>query len=167
MASGIIFNPMAALAVAPLVSSTCTLWYAFDQHHFLTVFNSLANRPKADAILPTYFKDFFHDSLPRVIGLLGLTFWSAIGNYHWRYDFLVANQSLRWYVAGASLAVSHLLFVPLVAPQIQALVENEPSKGQPTSILDKWLNIHLFRTWTVDLAAWICFVMGVVRHVNA
>ncbi|OKL61455.1 hypothetical protein UA08_03083 [Talaromyces atroroseus] len=166
MASQVIFDPLAALALALLVSSTCTLWYAFDQHHFLTVFNSPVNRTKSDAILPTYFKEFFQAGLPRVVGLLGLTFLTAIGNYYWRYDSLVATRSLRWYVAGAWLAVSHLLFVPLVAPRIQSIVENRAAKGRPTSVLDEWLNIHLFRTWTVDLAAWTCFVVGVVRNVN-
>ncbi|KAF3397618.1 hypothetical protein DPV78_008357 [Talaromyces pinophilus] len=166
MASRLVFDPMAALAVAPLVSSTCTLWYSFDQHHFLRVFNSPTNRPKSDSILPTYFKEFFAAGLLRVVGLLGLTFWTSIGNYYWRYDSLVGNQSLRWYVAGASLAASHLLFVPLVAPRIRAIVEDDRSKGTPTSVLDEWLNIHLWRTWTVDVAAWACLAVAVTLNVK-
>lgn len=167
MASRLVFDPMAALAVAPLVSSTCTLWFSFDQHRFLSVFNSPTNRPKSDAILPSYFKEFFGPGTLRVVGLLGLTFWTTIANYHWRYDALVANRSLRWYLAGASLAASHLLFVPLVIPRVQALVGNVPSKKSPTSILDEWLNIHLVRTWTVDLAAWACLAVGVCLNVQA
>lgn len=166
MASRLVFDPMAALAVAPLVSSTCTLWYAFDQHHFLSVFTSPSNRPKSDPILPTYFNEFFAAGLPRVVGLLGLTFWTSVGNYYWRYDSLVTSRSLRWYIAGATLAASHLLFVPLVAPRIRAIVEDDRSKGLPTSVLDEWLNIHLLRTWTVDLAAWACLVVAVTSHVK-
>lgn len=166
MASRLIFDPLAALAIAPLISSTCTLWYAFDQHHFLRIFTSPTNRPKSDLILPTYFKEFFAAALPRVVGLLGLTFWTSIGNYYWRYDSLVANRSLRWYVAGASLAASHLLFVPLVAPRIRAIVEDDRSKGTPTDVLDEWLNIHLWRTWTVDVAAWACLAVAVSFNVK-
>ncbi|KAK9369880.1 hypothetical protein V1509DRAFT_619388 [Lipomyces kononenkoae] len=167
MVSQVVFNPIAILAVAPLISSSCTLWYAADQMHFLRVFTSPTNRPKSDAILPTYFKEFLAAGLPRVIGLLAVTFWTVVANYYCRYDSLVATGSLRWYQAGATFAVSHLLFVPFVAPRIRTIIADDRSKGPPTRILDEWLYIHSFRTWTVDLAAWACFVVAIAQNVSA
>ncbi|KAK9238653.1 hypothetical protein V1525DRAFT_400633 [Lipomyces kononenkoae] len=165
MASRVVFDPMAALAVAPLISSTCRLWYSADQDLFLRVFTSPTNRPKSDAILPTYFKEFLAAGLPRVLGLLAVTLSTVVGNYYLRHDSLVATGSLRWYQAGATFAVSHLLFVPFVAPRIRTIMEDDRSKGLPSKILDEWLNS--FRTWTVDLAAWACLVVAVARNVSA
>lgn len=165
MASGLFFDPMAALAVTPLVSSTCTLLFAWDQDFFLRIFNSPENRAKSTPILPGYFKTFFYSSLPRIVGFLGVTFWSAMGNYYWRHDTLVSNQSLKWYLAGSGLALSHLLFVPLVAPPIQAITENDRTKGEPTDLLDKWLGVNRFRSSTVDFAAWVCMAVAVIKNV--
>lgn len=69
-------------------------------------------------------------------------------------------------MAGASLALSHLIFVPFVLPHISALVSNDRSKGRPTTVLEKWLSVHWVRTWTVDVVAWACLVVGVARNVS-
>lgn len=165
MTSGLFFDPMAALAITPLVSSTCTLLFARDQHFFLRIFNTPENRPKSNKLLPTYFKTFFYTGLPGLVGFLGVTFWSCVGNYYWRHDALVSNQSLKWYLAGSGLALSHLLFAPFVASPIQAIVGNDRSKGEPTELLDRWLGLNLVRTLTVDFAAWACIVVAVIKNV--
>jgi len=165
MASRLFFDPMAALAVAPLLSSTCTVFYAWDQHFFLRLFNTPQNRPKSNAILPSYFDAFFAAGLPYVVGFLGVTFWSTVGNYYWRYNKLVANQSLKWYLAGGAFALSHLLFVPWIAPHIKAIVHDDRSKGEPTELLDRWLGVNALRGLTVDVAAWACMTIAVLKHV--
>lgn len=166
MASYLFFDPMAALAVAPLVSSTCTLLYAWDQDFFLRLLNIPEIRAKSNAILPTYFKPFFNKGLPRVISFLAVSFWSTVGNYYWRYPTLVSNDSLKWYVAGGGLALSHLLFVPFIAPCIQAIIKDDRSKGQPTDRSDEWLGINRIRGATVDLAAWVCMTVAVMKNVT-
>lgn len=160
------FKPLAALAITPLISSTCTLWYAFDQHHFLSIFTTQPD-DKFDKIIPTYFTRFFAAGLPRVLGLLGTTCISVAANYYYRYDSLVANQSLNWYLAGVTLAVSHLAFVPLVLPRIEALQRKTPLRENPTRTLTEWLYYHDIRTYTVDLAAWACFAVAVGLNVAA
>lgn len=157
------FEPLATLTIAPLVSSTCTLWYAFDQHHFLAIFAT----DKFEKVIPDYFTRFFAAGLPRVLGLLGTTCLSVIGNYLYRYDSLVANQSLRWYLAGAALAVSHLTFVPLVLPQVKELQGKSERCHRPRQVLSEWLYWHDVRTYTVDLAAWACFAIAVGLNVAA
>ncbi|KAH8697953.1 putative integral membrane protein [Talaromyces proteolyticus] len=166
MASRSIYDPMAALAVAPLISSSCTLWFAWDQTLFLRIFNHDENRSKSNEILSGYWKAFLPASLPRVVGLLGLTFWGVVGNYYWRHDSLVSNQSLKWYIGGAALSASHLLFTPLVVPRIQTLIDDDRSKMQPSKVLDEWLSIHALRTWTVDVAAWACIAVAVMRNIT-
>lgn len=160
------FSPLSALAIAPLVSSTCTLWYAFDQHHFLSI---LTTHPddKFEDVIPDYFRRFFAAGLPRVLGLLGTTCLSVAGNYVYRYDSLLVNRSLKWYLAGAALAVSHLSFTPLVLPHIQRLQRRGWPFRIATYVLSEWLYWHNFRTYTVDLAAWLCFAVAVGLNVAA
>ncbi|KAM5466706.1 hypothetical protein MauCBS54593_005964 [Microsporum audouinii] len=148
--------PRTLMRTVPLITSTCTLWYSFDQDFFLRIFLAPDHRAHSDKILPSYFRSFFGRGVVRVVGLLGLTL--LAGGYNAFVD-RPARASLYWYSTGTLLAASHLLFVPLVAPKVQAIVEDK-SQGSSTSDLEGWLNIHRVRTWTVDLAAWACFVVG-------
>ncbi|RAH58802.1 hypothetical protein BO85DRAFT_448798 [Aspergillus piperis CBS 112811] len=163
MASGLILNPHNLLRAAPLISSTCTLWFAFDQDLVLNVFLHPDHRPRSNEILPSYFRVLFRRGVVRVLGLLALSM--AGGGYNIlkdRRSGVVAGlqSSLSWYVAGTALAASHLLYVPVIAPKVLAIMEDE-SKGSSTEDLEGWLTIHRVRTWTVDLAAWACFAVGV------
>lgn len=166
MASGLFFDPIAALRAAPLVSSTCTLLFAWDQHFFLSIFNKPDIRSKSNELLPSYFETFFYRGVIRVMAFLSLTVSSTILNHYINHDSLVKSQSLRWYTAGAAFAAGHLLFVPPIAPKVQAVIEDR-SKGQSTKDLESWLNLNFIRACTVDLAAWVCFVIGVTRNVTA
>ncbi|RAK93801.1 hypothetical protein BO79DRAFT_206644 [Aspergillus costaricaensis CBS 115574] len=163
MASGLILNPHNLLRAAPLISSTCTLWFAFDQDLVLNVFLHPDHRPRSNEILPSYFRVLFRRGVVRVLGLLALSM--AGGGYNIlkdRRSGVVAGlrSSLSWYVAGTALAASHLLYVPVIAPKVLAIMEDE-SKGSSTEDLEGWLTIHRVRTWTVDFAAWACFAVGV------
>ncbi|PCH05325.1 Hypothetical protein PENO1_023200 [Penicillium occitanis (nom. inval.)] len=160
------FNPLTALAIAPLVSSTCTFWYAFDQNYFLSIFTTHPD-DKFEKAIPDYFTRFFTADLPRVLGILGTTCLSVAGNYLYRYDSLVASQSLKWYLAGAALAVSHLSFTPLVLPHIQRLQGKNGICHIPKYVLSEWLYWHNIRSYTVDLAAWVCFAVAVGSNVAA
>ncbi|OQE45912.1 hypothetical protein PENCOP_c001G04488 [Penicillium coprophilum] len=167
MASGLFFDPRTLifdhrtlLRTAPLITSTCTLWYSLDQDFFLKVFLHPDHRTRSNEILPSYFRGFFGYGTVRVLALLTLTLTG--GGYNiWteRRSGLGSSASLPWYTAGTILAASHLLFVPAVAPKVQAVIE-DASKGSSTKDLEGWLTVHRVRTWTVDLASWVCFAIG-------
>lgn len=165
MASKAFFDPVAALRAAPLLTSTCSLWFAWDQHFFLHIFNKPELRAKSNDLLPTYFRFFFRGGVTRVLVLISLTLSSSFATCFVNHDSHWANGSLRWYTAGMALAASHLAFVPAVAPKIQAIIEDS-SNGQSTNDLDEWLKIHTWRGLTVDLAAWACFVVATVRNLQ-
>ncbi|OGE57528.1 hypothetical protein PENARI_c002G00101 [Penicillium arizonense] len=159
MASGLIFDPHALLRTAPLITSTCTLWYSLDQEFFLNIFLHPSHRTRSNETLPSYFGVFFVPGTVRVLGLLALTLTGGGYNILTRRSVSGSSASLPWYTAGTLLAASHLLFVPAVAPKIQAMVEDS-SKGRSTEDLEGWLTIHRVRTWTVDFAAWACFAVA-------
>ncbi|KAH8817003.1 hypothetical protein F5884DRAFT_778171 [Xylogone sp. PMI_703] len=161
MASGKVYNPLALLRIAPLVSSTCSLWFALDQHFFLSIFNKPVHRSKSNDLLPSYFTFFFHNGVVRVIVLIAASIGTALGNI---YNGPGSSQGPRqWYIAGAALTASHLLFVPAVGPRIQAIIHDR-SRGHSTDELQRWLRVHLVRTVTVDLAAWVCFIVAVIAR---
>ncbi|RSL53419.1 hypothetical protein CEP54_010436 [Fusarium duplospermum] len=60
MDSGLSFDPLVALRAAPLVSTTCSLLYAWDQHFFLGLLNRPENRATSKPLLQSYFTTFFH-----------------------------------------------------------------------------------------------------------
>lgn len=161
MASGLICDTRTLLRTAPLVTSTCTLWYSLDQDFFLNIFLHPDHRTHSNEFLPSYFRVFFGPGTLRVLGILALTLTG--GGYiilAGRRSGLGGSASMPWYTAGTLFAAGHLLFVPAVAPRIQAIVE-DTSRGSSTKDLKSWLNIHRLRTWTVDLASWACFAVAV------
>ncbi|KAJ5628641.1 hypothetical protein N7490_010869 [Penicillium lividum] len=159
MASGLIFD-RTLLRTAPLITSTCTLWYSLDQDFFLNIFLHSDHRTRSNELLPSYFRIFFVPGTLRVLGLLALTLTGGGYNILTGRSGLGSSASMPWYAAGTVLAASHLLFVPAVAPKIQAVIE-DAKQGSSTEDLKGWLNIHRLRTWTVDLASWACFAVAV------
>jgi hypothetical protein len=160
MGSKVVFDPRVLLRTAPLITSTCTLWYSFDQDFFNNLFLHPNHRTRSNEILPSYFGAFFGPGTARVLGLLALTLTGGGYNILAGRSGSGGSASLPWYTAGTVLCASHLLFVPAVAPKIQAIVE-DASKGSSTKDLEGWLSVHRIRTWTVDLASWVCFAVAI------
>ncbi|GIC86273.1 uncharacterized protein Aud_002641 [Aspergillus udagawae] len=165
MASRVIFDPLIALRLAPLVSATCSLWFAWDQNIFLRNFVHPANRTASDRSLPTYFRTFFRSGVTWVLVLLGLSLSTAGINIVTDRASLAQSQSLRWYAAGAAFTAGHALYAPVVAPIVRAISE-DLSKGHSTRDLERWLWWNLLRMVTVDLAAWVCFGVGAMRTLS-
>jgi hypothetical protein len=167
MASRQFLDPIVLLRAAPLVSSTCTLLYARDQDFFLGILNRGKPREHSGRLLPAYFKTFFQRGVVFVVACLAATTWTSIGNLYVRRSALHVKQSFWWYAAGAVFSASHLLFVPLVAPPIQAIVGAEKDASDPNALLDKWLSFNWIRMVTVDLAAWVACVVATTKSLEA
>lgn len=166
MASRQFFNPMVAVALGatPLVSSTCSMLFAWDQQFFLSMLNRpAARRASSRPLLQPYFTEFFRRGLPFVVGCIGVSFWSGLGNLHFNRTELTTRGSFWWYAAGTALATAHLLFVPAIAPSCQAIMDESDDAADPNEGLDEWLTVNAYRSLTVDLAAWAAFVVAVVK----
>jgi hypothetical protein len=163
MASRLFFDPIVLLRVAPLVSSTCTLLYASDQDFFLGILNRPENRAHSRPLLPSYFKTFFRRGVVFVVGCLAVTTWSCIANLYVRRPVLISKKTFWWYAAGAAMSASHLLFVPVIAKSVKAVVDADKESTDPNASLDEWLSINRIRMLTVDWAAWAtCAVAAMV-----
>lgn len=162
MGSRQLFDPLVALRVAPLITSTCALWYGWDQQFFFGIFTRPENQAKSRALLPSYFQYCFNHGVVSVLGVLTLTLTTSITNLYRGRAVLQDKQSFHWYAAGAALTASHLLFVPFVAPSVQRLFE-DPTGDNAIENMEKWLSVNAIRTLTVDLAAWGSFAVAVMR----
>ncbi|CAJ2505568.1 Uu.00g129620.m01.CDS01 [Anthostomella pinea] len=161
MASRKFVDPMTLLQLAPVISSSCSLWYSRDQQFFLSNLIQPKHHNLSNQILPPYFQSFFWPGTAAVVGLLGTTFWSSMAVLRFSGTLLRDRDSFNWYVAGASFAAGHLLFVPLVAPHVKAIFDDR--KDGNVDELRGWLRVNAIRTLTVDLAAWACCVVAAVK----
>ncbi|KZL83286.1 integral membrane protein [Colletotrichum incanum] len=161
MASRLFFDPMVALRAAPLVSSTCTLLYAWDQHFLLSLFNRTPEtRKKSAPLLRSYFDAFFRRGVWSVLGFVTMSISTTAANLYKQPEALQSKGTFWWYVAGATLSAGHLAYVPLVAPHVKALMEAE-GEDDVNGILDEWLRVNWWRMITVDLGAWVAFGVSV------
>jgi hypothetical protein len=173
MASRLFFDPLVALRLAPLVSSTCTLLYAHDQHFFLGLLNRPETRPHSTPLLPPYFRAFFREGVVLVIAMLAVTTWGSVANLYYvgraaRAGAASGSGSWWWYVAGAALSSSHLLFIPAVAPSVKRISDaGEGGGADVNGALDEWLAVNKLRMLTVDLAAWVACVFAVGNSLRA
>lgn len=168
MASKLFFDPLVALRAAPLVSSTCTLLYAYDQHLFLGLLNRPETRQQSRPLLPAYFRSLFRQGVVFVVAMLAVTTWSSVANLYAGRPSLRAKGSLWWYVAGAALSSSHLLFIPGIAPSVKRIWEAKGGDGEDVNgALDEWLGVNKLRMLTVDLAAWVACVVAAGKSLSA
>ncbi|KAK2593218.1 hypothetical protein QQS21_009058 [Conoideocrella luteorostrata] len=173
MASGSFFDPKKALLLAPFASSTCSLLFAWDQHVLLNIFTHSEISDRGNAILPTYWRVMFPWGLTQVVTLLGVTTWTSVGAIVWHKALLQKRGSLLWYAAAGGLAVSHLLYAPLVAPLIKYMMDDEGGRplerkraepgNRNVEAQKKWLSYNMARMLTTDLGAWVCCAVAVAK----
>jgi len=157
MASGRVFNPRILLQVAPLLTSTAHLCFAFDQCLFLRIFTKLENRKQSNAILPFYFRSFFAPGVSIVILLHTATLSTGLLNLYLRPKTLVGCT--RLYIIGLAFTLGHFAFIPAVAWKVKAIIDDE-SRGESTRDLSRWLRIHLIRMLSVDIPGWMSLLVA-------
>ncbi|KAG6017138.1 hypothetical protein E4U54_008252 [Claviceps lovelessii] len=176
MPSGAVFfflDARKALLLAPLVSSSCSLLHAWDQHVFLHHLTHPDICHYSNAILPTYWRVMFPWGITQVVSLLGATAWASIGAIVRHGALLRKRGSLAWYAGAAGLAVAHLLFAPLVAPLIKYMMDDEGGRplewkrAEPgirnVDAQRRWLRYNMMRLLTTDLGAWVCCAVAVAK----
>lgn len=167
MASGLFFDPIKLLRIAPLVTTTSSLMYAWDEHWFLSGFLHTHADPSTDAdykahsnaLLPRYFRRFFEQGIWIIASLNCATLASSITNL--LIDRPLTRSSTRWYGAGLAFTVAHFLFVPLIAYPIRDIVEDR-AQGESSRDLKRWIDIHRVRVIVADLPGWLSFFGAVL-----
>lgn len=158
-----------ALLVAPLVSSTCTLLFGFDQDLFLRLLTLRSTYRDANSLLPAYWHVFLHRSLPRVLSYITTTAATSLAAIFVARPLLQRRGTVGWYAGAAACAAAHLAWVPWVTGPIKAMVEDEGVAIEEEEGLTNvdhqvgWLKVNLARTVTTDLLGWVCAVVAVTK----
>ncbi|KAI1392920.1 putative integral membrane protein [Hypoxylon trugodes] len=165
MASGLFVNPATLLNVVPVISSTCQLWFGWDQYEFLQLFLKRDIQAQSNQLLPSYFTTFFNRGAPRVGGLLLTTIVSSAANLRYAPGNLLHERgSFIWYSAAIGFALGHLTYFPFIFPHIRAITSDAKEKN--VTELKNWLYVHNWRTLTVDLAGWVCCIVATVKTLS-
>ncbi|KAI3329031.1 hypothetical protein HD806DRAFT_270236 [Xylariaceae sp. AK1471] len=150
------------IRLIPIISSTSSLWYAWDQYEQMTLFRKTELKPLSSQILPQYFTSFFARGTPRVLGLLLTTALSCGVILQGTLDG--DNGASPWYVAGLSLATAHVAWAPFVIRLAKAI--GMDAKEKSVVHLEEWLRLHVWRSLTVDLGAWVCCTVATVKALS-
>ncbi|KAI1310355.1 hypothetical protein F5Y03DRAFT_345912 [Xylaria venustula] len=149
------------LHLVPVMSSTSSLWYAWDQYEQMALFRMSELRGLSNQLLPKYFPSFFARGTPRVLGLLLTTAVSCGVILRSSSALMRDTGAFPWYVAGLSLAISHLAWAPAILPLVRAMEKDAREKN--IAHLDAWLRLHVWRSLTVDLGAWVCCIVATIK----
>lgn len=154
---------MSFLHLVPVVTSTVSLWFAFDQYFFLGIFLHKDVEPGAKHVLTPYWNTMIGTGLGYVIAPLLCTMAStaAILN-NTPTELLQARGSYAWYIASAAFTAGHFAFVPAVLPKIRGL-----SNGGLTPVLRQWMRVHVSRGVTVDFLCWATAVVAAAKTLSA
>ncbi|KAF4220044.1 hypothetical protein CNMCM8980_003333 [Aspergillus fumigatiaffinis] len=157
MASGLIFDPLQLLRVAPLATSTGSLVHALVELFSNSAFLQPSIRKSSDAVLPKWYAYIFNRQIVSVLALNLATISTGVSNIllsRSRSALPLSRTTFYW--AGVASAVAHLFFVPFVAPRIQRIVEDSNENGA-TVEMEEWLGFHRIRMLVADLPAWLAF----------
>lgn len=112
MASGLFVDPTTLLRLTPLISSTCTLWFAWDQRVMYSTFTHPDLRNESSAILPLWWRKVLDlHEIERVLLPVTITTVASIVNIRKHGALLRAKGSWAWYAAGAALAVGQYVLL--------------------------------------------------------
>ncbi|PVI00037.1 hypothetical protein DM02DRAFT_593419 [Periconia macrospinosa] len=168
------------LRILPLLTSTTLLTYAYTEHLFLSPFTHASLHPSSTTFLPPYFRIWL--SRGKYVIILGypLTFLASAANLYTLSSLPPSSSSSsstvwKLYAAGMLFNLAHIF---VFGRRALGLLEDikagrgrrsEGGKGKEeggdgggvTESMRVWLEMHVFRTVTTDLPAWVCFVAAV------
>ncbi|KAI0142979.1 hypothetical protein GGR57DRAFT_372832 [Xylariaceae sp. FL1272] len=154
------------LHLVPLISSTCSLYFAWDQLFFLSIFLKKDIRHHGSRLQASYWQSLFPTAAPLVIGLIAVTSSSSFYLLRTSADILKQKGAYNWYLACGSLALCHFLWVPLIKPVIDSLQDDRKDVDSGAKTLQRWLNIHLTRFLSVDIACWVSCTVATVKTLS-
>lgn len=158
--------PLTLLRLIPVISSTISLQFAYDEYAFLSRWVQPAYRAQADALLPTWFTSWGPWGTNVVFGSFTISIASGLANFVAGREVREAAVGRYWYAAGLGFAAAHLLVWGPTALKLLAKIRKGEPEGRATESMRDWLAMHLTRSILVDLPAVFCFVAGLMSVVE-
>lgn len=161
----------------PLMSTTASVGVAIFEAVAFRGFVKVArlDKPLAARSIALWWKSTVSESIPYIL-LLGAA--SLTGGIRAIRKFEVGSSERYVAVAGTLLAVGHFVYGPTMVKVIQGMAEGydgldgmRAKKEESRELVDdrvvelqrRWLRIHAWRSFTVDVPAMLCFVWLALR----
>lgn len=152
--------PPTLLRLLPIISSTISLQFAYDEYAFLCCWVHDSYTQQANALLPHWFTHWGPWGTRVVFTSFTLSLGAGLANLAACSSAPETGSAKFWYAAGACFAVAHLLIFGARALRLLGMIRRGEPEGASISSLRKWLEMHAVRSFTVDLPAAICFIVA-------
>jgi hypothetical protein len=152
--------PIKLLRLLPVISSTISMQFAYDEYAFLSCWMDTSYTAQANTLLPPWFKNWGPWGTNVVFGSFGLSLASGMANFLTGRERPEAMVGRYWYAAGFVFAAAHLLVFGQKALKLLAMIRGGKPGGESTVSMGKWLEMHRLRSFVVDLPAMVCFVVA-------
>ena len=150
------------LRLTPVLSSTANLMYAHDENLFLSSWVQPSYRERANSLLPSWFSHWCPRALLVILVGFPASMVSGISSVSIKSWPLQENGAHKWYWAGIAFTFAHFIYGPRALRLLDDIQEDRP-KGNSTTSMEKWLKMHRMRTFTADIPAWVCFLVGFLK----
>ena len=149
------------LRIAPLITSTASLTFARDQHIFFRAWLHPPYRSEANILLPRWFAHFLKGGFPFILVFYPGTAALAIANLCVGKGTDEYSKASLWYWGGFLGTVGHFFFATWAIRLLRAVSRDE-SKGKSTENLRRWLDMNYWRSISVDMGGWLCYLVAVL-----
>ena len=159
MASGLFFDPIRLLRIAPLIGTTGSLAEDTAELIIFSAFTDPRLRRSADQLPPQWFATVFARAGSVLIFFNAITTSTAIANP--MRDWPNGGPpplSMKFYAAGLAAALGHMMFAPWVIGPMDAPVwniTNDRAKEGAVSEMRRWLCLHRMCMPVADVPAWL------------
>jgi hypothetical protein len=150
--------------LAPLVTSTAYLQFAFDETFFFSLFLRPAHSAQSANLLPGYLLSFSRPAILIISTIFGVQLLASLAAVA-----VSESGSAGWFWAGFVLTLAHFPFAPWAAPRIVEITKMEREKVREEEVrgkIEAFLRVHWVRSLTVNLGAWLCFGIAVVQRMG-
>jgi hypothetical protein len=151
--------------LTPLLTATAYMQFALDETLFFSLFLPASHSAQSAALLPSYLSTFSRPAMLLISTTLGLQLLTCLG------AVAVSEAGATfWYWVGFVLTLAHFSFAPWAAPLILDIAKMDRAKvKEEEEVRGKmvaFLKVHLVRSLTVNLGAWVCFAIAVVQRMG-
>lgn len=152
--------PLKLLRIVPIISSTISLQFAYDEYAFLSCWMDPTYTAQANTLLPPWFKNWGPWGTNIVVGSFTISLASGMANFLAGREVVEVTVGRYWYMAGVAFAAAHLLIWGQKALGLLAMIRGGEPGGETTVSMGRWLEMHRLRSFAVDLPAMVCFIVA-------
>lgn len=157
------------LRLAPLLTSTTTLMYAFDHHLFFSAFLAPHLHSQSTTYLPKWLQVFTVPAkwviflgYPTTLTLALTNYFSITSSQSSSSLRLTSSSAGIWYLCGAAGTVAHFFFAP-TALRLLGEMMDEKQSDKCLGKMKEWLDMNIRRELVADIPAWVSFGIAVCK----